>query len=719
MRPNDPQGASAPPPAPRAGTTPAPEITIIQAVESEAQRTTIVALGILILFAIGLATYFGAKNALRELRGNGIEALRDAQVNALDLWVRSRIAAAEGWAAEPALRETVSTLMADASERDKPGCNSLFAQRAAESLRPAMHERGFNSFSVIDRNGVVVVASNPAVCGARLNPTQFLVRLDQVFAGKPAFIRPHLDDERFADSSVRRLAEPWVWFDVPLRNRDGRAIAVLSLGEPARTQFAQLFQPSGLGDSDEIYSFTADGIVLSELRHPEKNREAQVLRDASLARSTLNVELRDPGGDLLGGFHSNTPTAEQPLTRLVAIAVAAQKRTAPTEQRGVLLEPYRNYRGAEVIGAWRWLPEYQFAIAVEIEEAEAYAPLKTLERAFAIVLGLSVAASVGVLISVLSAIRERRRFGTVRKLGRYTLLEHIGEGGMASIYRGRHELLKRPIAIKILKRDANDELIARFEREVQLASRLGHPNTVEVFDYGRTRQGEFYYVMEYLDGVTIAQLVGRSGPLPIGRVVYFMRQITSALKGAHAVGLVHRDIKPENIMTCVRGGECDVIKILDFGLVKSIEEKHTRDITRSVLRILGTPVYMSPERFDDPGTTDVRADIYALGAVAYLMLTGKRLFAGLSGEELQHHIRYVVPPRPSTLTEASIPPALETLVMDCLAKRPQDRPASADAVLDVLRGVALDFPWYHRDAAASWERERADQPEQRQVGAGT
>lgn len=703
----EPKAAAAGTGAARAGAMPAPEITVVQMVESEAQRTTIVALGILILFAIGLATYFGAKNALRELRGNGIEALRDAQVNSLDLWVRSRIAAAEGWAAEPALREALSGLMASPVERELPGCGSTHAARASESLRPAMHERGFNSFSVIDRNGVVVAASDTAICGARLNPTLFLTQLDQVFAGKPAFIRPHLDHERLANATARRIAGVFVWFDVPVRDRDGRAIAVLSLGEPARTQFAQLFQPSGLGESDEIYAFTPEGVVLSELRHPQKNREAQVLRDSSLARSTLNLELRDPGGDLLGGFQSTASTVEQPLTKLAATAVAAQKRTAAAELRGVLLEPYRNYRGTDVIGAWRWLPEYQFAIAVEIEADEAYAPLKTLERAFAIVLGLSVAAGVGVLISVLSAIRERRRFGTMRRLGRYTLIERIGEGGMASIYRGRHELLKRPIAIKILKRDANDELIARFEREVQLASRVGHPNTVEIFDYGRTRQGEFYYVMEYLDGVTIAQLVGRSGPLPIGRAVYFMRQITSALKGAHAMGLVHRDIKPENIMACVRGGEHDVIKILDFGLVKSIEEPHTRDITRSVLRILGTPVYMSPERFEDPGTTDVRADLYALGAVAYLMLTGQRLFAGLTGEALQHQIQYVAPARPSTLVNAPIPPALENLVMDCLAKRPADRPASADAVLDVLRGIALDHPWYHRDAAACWERDRA------------
>jgi serine/threonine-protein kinase len=691
--------------------TSAPEITVVQTVESEARRTTIVALGVLLLLAIGLATYFGVKSALRELRGDGLQALRDAQVNALNLWVGSRIGAAESWASESELRDAVARLIALArQDRVAEGCASADVERVLAALRPSLHEKGFNAFAVVDRNGTVIAAHDAETCGKRLNPGPFLSRLDQVFSGRPAFIRPHLEQERFVGMPQRRLAEPFVWFDVPVRDRAGRTIAVLSFGEPARLQFAQLFRPAGLGQTDEVYAFTPEGMVLSELRHLDKLRDAQVLRDASLARSTLNLEVRDPGGDLLEGFHPDVQSAAQPLTRLASVAIAAQKKTAAAELQGVLVDAYRNYRGASVIGAWRWLPDYQIAVAVEIERDEAYAPLNTIERAFALVLGLSIAAGVGVLISVLSAMRERRRFGAVRRLGRYTLLEKIGEGGSASVYRGRHELLKRAIAIKILSRQATDELVARFEREVQLASRLGHPNTVEIYDYGRTGAGDFYYVMEYLDGVTLAKLVARDGALPVGRVVYFMRQITSALKGAHTSGLVHRDIKPENIMACVRGGEHDVIKILDFGLVKSIDEVDTREITRSVLRVLGTPVYMSPERFDNPAASDVRTDLYALGAVAYLMLTGKRLFEGASGEELQQQIRYIVPPRPSVLRGEPLPPSLDDLVMACLAKQPADRPDSADEVLDRLREIALDLPWLHRDAAAWWEAYKSDRP---------
>ena len=194
------------------------------------------------------------------------------------------------------------------------------------------------------------------------------------------------------------------------------------------------------------------------------------------------------------------------------------------------------------------------------------------------------------------------------------------------MYLARHDLLRRPAAVKLLKpARATDEMIARFEREVQLASSLAHPNTVEIFDYGRTRDGLFYYAMEYLDGLTVGEIVApRRGTRSRGPSTSCARCARRSPRRTRK-GIVHRDIKPENIMVCRYGGEYDFVKILDFGLVKHVTEKHSRDLTRG-LRILGTPLYMAPERLRNPADVDARVDIYALGAVAFLMLTGPKLF---------------------------------------------------------------------------------------------
>jgi serine/threonine-protein kinase len=280
---------------------------------------------------------------------------------------------------------------------------------------------------------------------------------------------------------------------------------------------------------------------------------------------------------------------------------------------------------------------------------------------------------------------------------------------MATIYLARHALLKRPTAIKILKkRIATDEFIHRFEREVQLASQLMHPNTVEIYDFGRTKDGQPYYVMEYLEGVTLSELVAETGALPPGRAVHVLRQVAAALREAHLRGLVHRDVKPDNVMLC-RRGEDDVVKLLDFGLVKNLEREQTRDITKQ-LRVLGTPRYMAPERIVNPADVDARSDIYAWGAVAYYLLTGKPLFDGENDLDLSNEALHRVAPRVSA-SEPDVPEALDSLVAACLEKDRARRPQSADAVIEALDRVASRLSWTPSDASAWWSAFR----EQRRI----
>ena len=304
-------------------------------------------------------------------------------------------------------------------------------------------------------------------------------------------------------------------------------------------------------------------------------------------------------------------------------------------------------------------------------------------------LGALVIAVAAALWSALSVLRLRGELGGQRKIGAYRLERSIGEGGVANVYLARHDLLKRPCAVKLLKPSrASDEMIARFEREVQLASQLSHPNVVEIYDYGRSTEGLFYYAMEYLDGINLGELVAREGPVPVARAVRILRQVCAGLAAAHAAGLVHRDVKPENIMLCQRISEPDVVKILDFGMVKKVDTEHSRNLTRG-LRILGTPMYMAPERLRNPADVDTRADIYAVGAVAFYMLAAKKIFESSDDLELTSRILNDEPPRVSKVAAQPIPVELDILVQACLEKRREDRPQRVSDLIEALDSIAL------------------------------
>ncbi|HEY0467672.1 MAG TPA: serine/threonine-protein kinase, partial [Polyangiaceae bacterium] len=232
-----------------------------------------------------------------------------------------------------------------------------------------------------------------------------------------------------------------------------------------------------------------------------------------------------------------------------------------------------------------------------------------------------------------------------RRLGQYVLERKIGEGGMGEVYRARHGMMRRPSAIKLMRgNQASEGQIRRFEREVQLTARLTHAHTITIFDYGRTHDGVFYYAMELLDGATLQRIVTASGPQPAGRVVRILEMACGALSEAHGIGLIHRDIKPANIMLCSQGGELDVVKLLDFGLVKELVVDAEVELT-GVSTLIGTPQYMAPESILGPGGTDTRSDIYALGAVAYYLLSGVDVFDGKSVIELCiQHLHKPPPP---------------------------------------------------------------------------
>ena len=290
----------------------------------------------------------------------------------------------------------------------------------------------------------------------------------------------------------------------------------------------------------------------------------------------------------------------------------------------------------------------------------------------------------------------RQRVQEAEQLGQYSLLEKIGAGGMGTVYKARHAMMRRPTAIKCLSMEkAGAESLARFEREVQLTSELTHPNTIAIYDYGRSPDGVFYYVMEYLEGIDLERLVKKHGPQPPGRVIRILAQVCGALDEAHDRGLIHRDIKPANIILCCRGKVPDVAKVLDFGLVKDIEESSGNSDL-----LAGTPAYLAPELIVK-GTIGPAGDLYAVGAVGYFLLTGRQVFDAKAVIEMcVHHISST--PVPPGRRVAGVPEDLEALILQCLEKDPDDRPESAEILRERLLSLSSADRWSTREAKAWW-----------------
>jgi len=288
------------------------------------------------------------------------------------------------------------------------------------------------------------------------------------------------------------------------------------------------------------------------------------------------------------------------------------------------------------------------------------------------------------------------------KFGQYQLVRSLGAGGMGEVYLAEHALLKRPCALKLIRPDAGADpvALARFEREVQSSARLAHHNTIEIYDYGHTEDGTFYYVMEYLKGLSLGDLVKQAGPLPAGRVIYIFRQICAGLAEAHGLGLIHRDLKPANVFVAVLGGETDVAKVLDFGLVKVTKEPEATALTAE-MTVSGTPHYMAPEQAAASRDLDARADVYALGAMLYYTLTGRPPFEGDNAIAIMMaHARDPVA-RPSEV-RPGIPADLEAVVLRALAKNPAERFSSVRELSNALAACASASEWGPRQADEWW-----------------
>ncbi len=641
------------------------------------------------------------EKAMHEQRINELKTVLEADLAALGVWMGAQRVTAEILADDEQLRPLVRELL-DLADAAPNAPSQLVRAQAQTAIRSRLGEpvsRGkFIGFAIFSPAGMVLAHSSDPPIGAELfgYRQEFIAR---VMTGGSAVSKPFTSQFLQADEhGAQRAALPCMVAAAPIKGEDGRPIAALGLWIRPEEQFTEILHAARSGKTGETYAFDREGVLLSESRFNDDLRAIGLLVDRPDSRSILNVEVRDPGVNMVAGERPAIRRSDQELTRMAKSAV-----------QGISdhdVDGYRDYRGVPVVGAWKWLDDYDFGVATEIDAAEAFAPVYALRRAFAVLMGLLVAAAVSILLAMLLIARQQRELAgaalAAQQFGQYTLVEKLGTGGMGTVYKARHALLRRPTAIKLLNPELiSDAAIARFEREVQLTSGLSHPNTVAIYDYGRTPGGTFYYAMEYLDGVNLDELVRKYGPLPEARAVYILRQVCASLAEAHAEGLVHRDVKPANIVLTFRVGLHDFVKVLDFGLARHTGIRHDESVTSADI-VAGTPLYLSPEAVTRPHQIDARADVYAIGAVAYFLLTGSPVFVGASAAEicLMHVSRTPVPP--SQRNQRSLSPALEALVLRCLAKSPENRPEDAAELLLLLEGCQVAGRWTAADASHWW-----------------
>jgi len=663
---------------------------------------TVPLLAAAVVVVVGWWAQASTERALKQHLAAQLESIVDANVAALSVWLEGQERAVARLTAAPEVRTAILRLERRARElqespqalRQSPELAVL--RSAFENSVPPSHPGA--GFVVLSQAGRVIGADADDVIGRDLGPNAGS-RLADVLNGTAAVMGP-LWLPTQSDGAADRLDTPVLLVAAAIRDDAGQERGILALRLDASAGFSTILQVARFGGG-ETFAFNAEGVVVSEPRGGDRLRQLGLLPGDGKAPIALSLALRDPGGNLEAGFVPDVPPAAMPLTHMAAEAIAGRN--------GVDVNGYRDVRGVQVVGAWRWLPQYGFGVAAEADAGEAFSTLFAFRRAFWSLVGLLALAAVGGLVYSLLFRNLQRRIEQAEKLGQYTLEEKLGEGGMGTVYRARHAMLARPTAIKLLRSgETTPQLLARFEREVQLTSQLTNPNTIAIYDYGRSPDGVFYYAMEFLEGITLDTLIEIDGPQPAGRVIHILRQVAGSLAEAHDIGLIHRDIKPANIMILERGGVSDVVKVLDFGLVREIHQAPD-DMLTAVNTIPGTPHFLAPESIESPDAVNARADIYAVGAVAYYLITGSYLFHGESVIQLMTRHVKDVPEPPSARLGAPVDPALERLILQMLSKNPNDRPADGRALLAALSdgNLASVAAWTERDARRWWETRSA------------
>jgi hypothetical protein len=649
-------------------------------------------LGALVLGVVGYWVRGRVEGATRAELASRLQTLLNADVAALKLWFSERESDAKSFTTDVRIQGAIVGLVEFAQTNDATEdilANSEPAKTLDLYLKPLMEAHKYLDYLVLSPERRILASPYRRLVG-RLAPRSYDMFMWKPLRGELSVSRPFAREATLS----QRAEGPLMFVAAPVKSSAGKVIAVLALRMKPEEEFSRIFSVARMGETGEAYAFDHRAIMLTASRFDQDLKQRGLIPNAPEATAILNMRLIVPNP---AEAKTGPGLREPQLTRMAASALMGES--------GFDVLGYRNYRGEQVVGAWTWLPEYGMGMATEVSTREAFRTLNLLRQAFIVLFLLLCLSGLGIfaftlLVETLQA-SIRKDTVALRRLGQYVLLQEIGRGANGMVYRARHALLRRPVAIKLLSPDlTNEDTAALFEHEVQMTSQLTHPNTVAIYDYGRTPEGLFYYAMEYLTGIDLDQLTRKFGPQSEGRVISILRQICGSLAEAHRIGLIHRDIKPANILLTRRGGVCDVVKVLDFGLVKA---RHLVPLDKaSANAVVGTPHFMAPEAVKEPQGVDARSDLYSVGAVGYWLLTGKTLFDSGDVQELLDGQVNAIPRRPSERLGRVISGDLEEIILTCLAKNPQERAKSAEALESALERCAAAGTWTTQDAEKWW-----------------
>lgn len=656
-----------------------------------ARRWLLPSLLAVVICIVGAVSVLAIRQSTQKNLKSKLTTILQTDIKALTIWTDERKRNTEYLAHRPEMRSAISALISETERTSDLQPVSCFNSLAAiEGLcQDASRTFGYVEYRVVNLDGRVLVDSDRSRLNARLNDV-WLPQLDLLRRGATVFVKPLRQSlaSPYAESE-KVQSRPLLWVAAPIYDMDGKVVAAIALGIPPEHVFTEILSVARAGDSGETFAFDDEGWLLSDSRFDRQLQQLGRLGDTPNASAVLNVRSQNASGA---------------MTEIVASAIEARQRSDFNVI--VDLKGSTDYRDIRVVGASQWLPQFDFGVVTKLDYDEAFAPSLLLRNIVASLLTLSLIGVAGNLLFARRLARLLRRAlraeDKVRQLGQYTLVEKIGEGGMGEVYRARHAMLRRPTAVKLLRADRSSvAAIARFEQEVQLTAMLTHPNTIAIYDYGRTPDGTFYYAMEYLHGLDLSRVVKIDGPQAPGRVIAILRQVCNSLSEAHEAGLIHRDIKPGNVILFRRGSCADIVKVLDFGLVRNVSAIDGNPHDKS---LAGTPAYMSPESFRTPGDVDARSDIYAVGAIGYFLLTGTH---AVEASNAAIQLRQFNDSRPlltpSQKLGRPVDPELSNVLMNCLKANRNDRPQSAAELATQLVACSSASHWSRKQSSEWWD----------------
>lgn len=669
-----------------------------------------------ILFAIGWYLHKRLYDRVRADYERAAAVIADQKVKRVQQWMRWHEHQIQTWAAREDIQELVAKLDSLAQDITDPVEleNALRGADEQRKLAVIFNQLTTPDLSLNRESEIQTPRSVPRMKYAIWNRSFQLIadwqyQNTSVRFGEPATSNGKITLCRVLDTNTTQVEMPkpvgeTVSKNYPIETNLSYVkffSPIFTPGENVRATAAMMIRSDSLleelgeiledliASESNCYLITKDGRIATRARDADLLSSIPGPSPNTTAGGRPILFARDPGVNLLEGKKPTTDPTTWPAT-LSAMGITNQKS-------GQNFTGYQDYRGVTVVGAWRWIEKANVGLVIEVPLDRAYGNLDYINRSFRIMSTIPLTAALGLI--TFSLIRYFRAHDlTNRNVGAYRLRRKIGEGGLGVVYEGEHQILGRKAAIKLIKPSAiSTGTLRRFEREVRLASLLNHQNAVGIYDFGVSREGLLFCAMELIDGVNLSQLLSFEPNLPLERMTQFLYQVSMAIQEAHNLQLVHRDIKPQNIMIC-RTPVSDLVKVVDFGLAKSIGETINRDAT-ATHAVMGTPGFIAPERLESPWSADPKIDIFSFGVLGMYMLTAKISPLGVSREGLIDMIR-------STAFEKSLPypqmTSLIELLLACASPLPDRRPASMRHVRDALGALCQELRWSGDDSEAWW-----------------